>query len=508
MLLEMKNITHFFGGFQALTDVNLSIDRGEIFALLGENGAGKSTLMNILGGVLQSTQGEIWFDGERLSNYNPKIASQKGIRFVHQELNVFNDMRVYENLFAAEEITKGPFLDKKQMIQLSQELLDSMGITQFSPTDKVMDLDMSDKQVVEIAKAIRKNCKLVILDEPTSALSNSEIDRLMQIMRKLKASGISIIYISHKMPEIFEICDRYTVMRNGYIVDAPDATGFLKDINEQRVTELMIGKKLERTRNYKPLADTDVILRAEDICYKNHLQHVSFDLRQGEILAFTGLSGDGRSELSEILFGARAADAGKIAIYGQEVTRPTIQGMMKHGIGMVQRNRKERSILPDMSILNNGFISYFNVRKKGWVIREKSERRHFEEVRKRMSIKAGASSESIMSLSGGNQQKVIFARWIETQSKILILDNPTQGIDVGTKFDFYAMMNQMAEQGTSILLFSNEIRELQEVANRCFVMYKGEIRKTLTNQEIDEETIMYYATGSDQIKMSGEKNND
>ena len=503
MLLEMNHITRYFDAFCALSDVSLCVDSGEVLGLLGENGAGKSTLMNILGGVLQPSAGQITFDGEVLTNLTPKIAGKKGIRFIHQELNVFNDLRVYENLFVGEELVAKHLLNKKEMIRQCQELLDTLEINQFSPTDLTEDLDTSGKQMLEIAHAIHNNCKLIIMDEPTSSLSNKDIDKLLSLIRKLKQQGIGIIYISHKMPEIFSICDKYLILRNGRVAEESDGCGFIQDISEQRVAELMIGRKLETARKFKPACTGETIMRVEDLSYKNNLHHISFELKKGEVLGFTGLSGDGRGELSELLFGSRRLESGRIILGDHEISNPTIQKMMRNGIGMVQRDRKERSVIPDMNILDNLLLSHRLLYQKKPLINHAEEGKHYEEVKKSTSLKAGAYSDSILSLSGGNQQKVIFGRWIEAHRNILILDNPTQGIDVGTKFDFYVMINALAEQGLSILLFSTEIRELQAVANRCFVMYKGEISKELANEEIEEDTVMYYATGSDKVTSTG-----
>jgi ribose transport system ATP-binding protein len=494
MHLEMKKIYKSFDAVKAVQDVSLAVGDSEIHGLLGENGAGKSTLMNVLGGILRQDSGSILIDGEDHSHLTPIRASHLGIRFIHQELNLVNDLQVYENLFLHNELLHGGvLLNKREMIKRSREILHRMKLN-IDPQDYVRDLDTSRKQLVEIARALLFECRLIIMDEPTTALTNEEIENLFEIMRGLKAHGISCIYISHKMPEIFAICDRYTVLRDGRFV----ATGNIADIDEQQATEMLVGRSLvhEVVEKSNTVQEDTVVLEVEELGCDGYFHNVSFSLKKGEILAITGLFGDGRGELSECLFGARKVSSGKIRLKGKEIQSAPILKVIKSGVSMVPRNRKERSILKDLSIKDNLSMAYFTSKKKGFYISDRVERRRFEENRRITNIKAADPDHPITSLSGGNQQKVVFSRWFGLDSEVYILDNPTQGIDVGAKFEIYQLIARLAEEGKSVVVFSSEYPEIHRIADRCLIMYKGEVNKELSRDKINEVDIMYYATGS------------
>ncbi len=494
MHLEMKNIYKSFDAVKAVQDVSLTVGDSEIHGLLGENGAGKSTLMNVLGGILRQDSGSIHIDGEDHSHLTPIRASHLGIRFIHQELNLVNDLQVYENLFLHNELLYGGvLLNKREMIKRSRKILHKMKLD-INPQDYVRDLDTSRKQLVEIARALLFECRLIIMDEPTTALTNEEIENLFEIMRGLKDHGISCIYISHKMPEIFAICDRYTVLRDGKFV----ATGNIADIDEQQATEMLVGRSLvhEVVEKSNTVQEDTVVLEVEDLGCNDHFRNVNFSLKKGEILAITGLFGDGRGELSECLFGARKVSSGTIRLKGKEIQSAPILKVIKSGVSMVPRNRKERSILKDLSIKDNLSMAYFTSKKKSFYISDREERRRFEENRRITNIKAADPDHPITSLSGGNQQKVVFSRWFGLDSEVYILDNPTQGIDVGAKFEIYQLITRLAEDGKSVVVFSSEYPEIHRIADRCLVMYKGEVNKEFSRDEINEIDIMYYATGS------------
>ncbi|WP_243183373.1 sugar ABC transporter ATP-binding protein [Anaerosolibacter carboniphilus] len=487
----MKSITKDFGAVKALDHVSLEVDRSEIHGLLGENGAGKSTLMNILAGTFPPTSGEIYLNGILQENMTTRKSNELGIRFIHQELNLVNDLKVYENLFLGEELrNKYGFLDKKEMINRSAEVFKRMNID-IDPQETVENLDTSRKQLVEIAKALLFESKLIIMDEPTTALTNKEIDNLFVIMRGLKAHGVSIIYISHKMPELFEICDRYTVLRDGKLI----ARGNFSDIDEKIATELLVGRSIQDENKENDNILGEVILQVQNLSCIPAFSDVSFELRKGEVLAITGLHGDGRGELAEALFGARPISGGRILFRNKPLQLNSINQVMKAGIGMVPRNRKERSIIKDMSILDNLSIAGF-VNNRGPFVKKNEELKRFHRNKEAISIRVGSPYDSITSLSGGNQQKVIIARWLEIDSDIYILDNPTQGIDVGAKFEIYKIVHELAKKGKSIIVFSAEFPEIYKVADRCLVMYKGRITAELTRDELTEVEVMYYATGS------------
>lgn len=492
MFLQMKNITKTFGAVKALDDVSLEVGESEIHGLLGENGAGKSTLMNILAGTFLPTSGEIYLNGTKQENMTTLKSNALGIRFIHQELNLVNDLRVYENLFLREELTnKYGLLDKKEMIRRSAEVFIRMNID-IDPQEKVENLDTSRKQLVEIAKALLFESRIIIMDEPTTALTNKEIDNLFLIMRGLKKQGVSIIYISHKMPELFEICDRYTVLRDGKLIES----GYFSDIDEKKATELLVGRRIVDEAKENENMAGEVILRVENLCCSSAFSDVSFEVRKGEVVAITGLHGDGRGELAEALFGARTVTGGQVLFHNKPLNLKSIRQVMKAGIGMVPRNRKERSILKDMSIMDNLSIAWFvNTNHKPF-IKKSEELLRFQRNQQAVAIKASNPADYITSLSGGNQQKVIIARWLELDADLYILDNPTQGIDVGAKFEIYKIVNELAKQGKSIIVFSAEFPEIYKVADRCLVMYKGEIRAELSRDELTEVQVMYYATGS------------
>ena len=493
MIVEFKNIYKNFGAVQALDNVSFLIGNAEIHGLLGENGAGKSTLMNILGGVLPPTSGTIVIDGVEFQHLTPHQAVELGISFIHQELNLVNDLKVFENLFINREITKGKiYLDKKEMIRKSNEVFKRMNIS-IDPTLYVRELDTLEKQLVEIARAILFESKLIIMDEPTTALTDKEINNLFSIMRELKKNGISCIYISHKMPELFTICDRYTVLRDGKFI----ASGFFKDIDENKATELLVGRKIIEEKDiHRPQLQTETVLEVNNLSCPPYFHDITFSVKKGEVVAITGLFGDGRGELSEALFGARKVANGEIIKNGKKLNLSSIKQVMKSGIGMIPRNRKERSIIKDMNILNNVSIAHFNAKHKKFFISNKEEIERFEKNRKVTNIKANSPKDPITSLSGGNQQKVIFARWFELDSDVYLLDNPTQGIDVGAKFEIYKLINYLAEQGKSIIVFSSEFPEIYKICHRCIIMYRGEINKIMNHDELNEVDMMFYSTGS------------
>ena len=407
--------------------------------------------MNVLGGILRPDSGDIIINGESFSHLTPIKSSHLGIGFIHQELNLVNDLQVYENLFLHNELTyAGIMLKKSEMIRRSAEVLQRMKLD-IDPQTFVRDLDTSRKQLVEIARALLFDCKLIIMDEPTTSLTNEEISNLFEIMRGLKDHGISCIYISHKMPELFDICDRYTVMRDGRYI----TSGNFSDVNEDQITEMLVGRSLvdEVVEKSNTVQKDKVVLEVKDLCCGDHFQNINFNLYKGEIVAITGLFGDGRGELSECLFGARKVNSGVILHKGREVQSASIIKVMKSGISMVPRNRKERSILKDLSIKDNLSMAYFTSKHKKVYVSNKEETRRFEESKRSTNIKAASPDNRITSLSGGNQQKVVFSRWFGLDSDVYILDNPTQGIDVGAKFEIYQLITKLAEEGKSVLGF-------------------------------------------------------
>jgi ribose transport system ATP-binding protein len=488
----MKGISKYFGPVKALEDVNFTVGEAEIHGLLGENGAGKSTLMNILGGALQPNEGQIFIDGQLVEEMTIHKSNALGIKFIHQELNLVNDLMVYENLFLGQEITnKLGMLDQNTMVSRSKEVLKQIKVD-IDPLEMVSTLEPSRKQLVEIAHALLFESKLIIMDEPTTALTNKEIDILFEIMRNLKARGLSIIFISHKMPELFAICEKYTVLRDGKFIE----TGFFSDIDEQKATNLLVGRSIVNSQHVKEILHGPVVMQVSGLTGKGHFKDISFDLHKGEVLAITGLHGAGRGELAESLFGARKVESGTVTLHGKRLNLGNIRDVMRAGVGMVPRNRKERSIIKDMSILNNLSIAFFIAKHNKFFIDKNEEVERFRRNQKITDIRAANLDDDITSMSGGNQQKVIVSRWLELNSDIYILDNPTQGIDVGAKFEIYKLISELAQRGKSLIIFTSEFPEIYKVADRCLVMYEGHINAELDREHLTEVNVMYYATGS------------
>lgn len=492
MLIEFKNISKSFDATQALKDVSFKVTEGKILGLLGENGAGKSTLMNILGGVFPPTAGIVTIDGVDYESLNADIAFDLGISFIHQELNLVNDLKVYENLFLNHELTKFGFLSKQTMIKRSKDVFEQMNID-INPEDYIKDIDTSRKQMVEIAKALLYESKVIIFDEPTTALTDTEIQTLFKLMRDFKARGISSIYISHKMPEIFEICDTFVVLRDGHFIQE----GYIKDINERIATELLVGKAINQDRVYvEDIEPAEVVFEVKNFTCKPNFYDVNFSVSKGEVLAITGLFGDGRGELSEALFGAREIDSGELFINGKKIDKISIPKIIKSGVTMIQRDRKERSVISLMNIGDNLSMPSYKFKNKSSLITKKESKTRFDENKELFKIKANSYKDGITTLSGGNQQKVMFGRWHELDSDIYIMDNPTQGIDVGAKGEIYELIDILSKEGKTVIVFTSEFPEIQKIAHRCIVMYRGRINKIFHRDDLNEVDVMYYSTGS------------
>ena len=453
-ILNMQGISKSFGGVHALVDVHLDVERGEIHALLGENGAGKSTLMNILTGVVPMDKGHIEFDGNVYDQPTIRQMEDAGIAFVHQELSVINDLTVYENIFLNREIrNKWHVLEKKQMIAQTRDLFSRLGVD-MDPMTMVSELKTSEKQLLEICRALHANAKLLILDEPTTALSNEEIRHLFGILENMKAAGTAFIFISHKMPEIFAIADRYTVFRNGQFI----SSGFIKDTDSKRLTSDMIGQEYADKDVYEPRPLGDVVVKLDK------------------------LSGKGFHNID-------------LEIHGKAISG-CISHFMRHQVAMLPSNRKENSVIPDMSILENCQIAEHTLSFSKPVINEKVELSKFEKLKQMLHIKSDSPHDPINSLSGGNQQKVFLARWLNTNADVLIFDNPTQGVDVGAKAEIYQLILQFAQEGKTVIINTLEIPEIKKVSDRCVVLYDGGLAKIFNHDEINEQDVMMYSTNA------------
>ncbi|HBO37912.1 MAG TPA: allose ABC transporter ATP-binding protein [Pasteurellaceae bacterium] len=499
-LVQMRNISKQFGAAQVLKKVDMDIYSGEIHALLGENGAGKSTLMKILSGLHSPTSGEIIIDDTKYDQLNHKIATKLGIGIIYQELSLINELTVLENLFIGRLLTKKvmgiSIIDWAKMRSQAAIVLLRLGI-KINLDEKVANLSISYKQMIEIAKVIISDVNILIMDEPTSSLTNSEIDYLFFIMRELKKHGKAIIYISHKMNEIRQICDSYTILKDGSRV----SSGMLKDISNQEIIKLMVGRNLEYrlTTHSNPKSD-DVIFEVSHLIGKKMKQvnDISFSLYRGEILGFAGLVGAGRTELMNCIFGVDKCLSGKIYLYGKEITPSSPLDAIKKGMAYITESRRENGFFHNFSIKQNitlpkylkdggykGAIGLLNPQQELEVARQQQES---------LSIKCTSVEQNITELSGGNQQKVIIAKWMICEPNIIIFDEPTRGIDVGSKTEIYKTMRQLAQTGKAILMVSSELPEIMTVCDRIAVFREGKISTILDNSpDLNEETIMSWA---------------
>ncbi|MDR2908814.1 MAG: sugar ABC transporter ATP-binding protein [Oscillospiraceae bacterium] len=488
-ILEMRDIHKSFGGTRVLHGVDFTVEPGEIHALLGENGAGKSTLMNILSGVIPMDSGSVVFAGRAYPSPGIRQMEQAGIAFVHQERSVVNDLAVYENIFLGRELKKGVLLDKKAMVAHTDSLFGQLGVT-IDPLALVSTLKTSEKQLLEICRALDINAKLLIMDEPTTALSGEEVEHLFEILRRLCGQGTSFIFISHKMTEIFELSNRYTVLRNGIKI----SEGLIKDVTPHKITSDMVGEQYAGKNSYtpRPLGETALSLKGFS---GPGFRNVELEVRKSEIVAFTGLAGSGASELMQAMFGVLPVTAGRMLVNGRGVGGG-IFGAMKNRIAMLPSNRKENSVVPDQSILENEYIAEHSLSRRRPFINEKEELHKFGGFQKMLRIKAQSPHDPVTSLSGGNQQKVFLARWLNIGADILLFDNPTQGVDVGAKDEIYRLILEFAREGKTIIINTLEIPEIKKVSDRCVVFYEGEIIKIFSHDEIDEHTVMLYSTNA------------
>ena len=491
MNLFMERIDKSFGANRVLHGVDFSLGGGEICALLGENGAGKSTLMNILGGVLSADAGRIHLDGKEVHFATPVDSLDAGIGFIHQELNLVNDLTIYENLFLTRLTRKGLFLDVETMRAKTRELFLRMNLD-LDPDTMVRDLDASYKQIVEISRALLQNASIIIMDEPTTSLTEPEIQRVFAMMRTLKEQGVGIIFISHKLNEVMEICDRYTVLRDGHMV----AEGAVKDTDPRQLAAHMVGHEVRSDTLTRDMNYGGEVLRLENLSDGKHFFDISLSVRAGEVLGVTGLLGDGRSELFQTVFGAMGRKyTGDVYLEGKRIKSTNTHQALNAGIAYLPRNRKENAILKDMSILDNGSLVFLPRIKKGIFIDEKRQKGLFTQQRESLQIKMGALSDLITSLSGGNQQKVVLAKWLMADPKVLILDNPTQGVDVGAKEEIYAIIHRLAGEGVAVIVLSSEAQEIIRLCDRSMVLFHGRHIGTVEGADMNESNIMYLATG-------------
>lgn len=491
-MIEMKNIHKSFGTNLVLEDVDLTLQEGEILGLLGENGAGKSTLMNILGGVLPSDKGTIILNGESVNFNKPSDSIDKGIAFIHQELNLVNDLPIYENMFLGNEIRQGLFgFDSKAMIEKTQEVFNNLDL-EIDPKMNVEHLDTAYKQVIEIARALLMNARYIIMDEPTSSLTNHEITRIFEMMRQLKKQGVGIIFISHKLDEVMSVCDKVVVLRNGKMV----MSQAIENTSTDEIAYQMVGHEVRTEVLSRDIQYGKVMLEVKNLTRSPDFSDINFSVREGEIIGITGLLGDGRRELFLTLFGDTPTYSGQILIDGKEVKIRSIQESIHHGIAYLPSNRKENGIIKDLSVLENGtVVSYQDFIDKYHTINAKRQLDAFNDQKEKLNVMMSDPKNLITTLSGGNQQKVVLMKWLLNQPKILILDNPTQGVDVGSKEEIYDIIFELAGLGVAIIMLSNEPNEILRTCDRALVMYHGTLAGEVKGDTFNEHDIMRFATG-------------
>ncbi|MCY6369033.1 sugar ABC transporter ATP-binding protein [Clostridium ganghwense] len=494
-ILEMTDITKSFPGVKALDGVNIKAYGGEVLALLGENGAGKSTLMKILSGVYKKNSGKIIIEGEDVEPNNIKEAEKLGVAIIHQELSVLPNLTVEENIFLGNEKYNkySRKVDKKLLKERSKRFLEQIGC-RVEPDTLVRDINVGEQQLIEIAKALTKNSRIIIMDEPTTALTEVETKKLFEVIEKLKEKGIAIIYISHRMEEIFTICDRVTVLRDGkYVGEAK-----IKDVTKDELITMMVGRKLEEQFPYKKAKVGKTLLKVENLKYKNKVNDISFEIRSGEILGVAGLMGSGRTELAKTIFGEHKKEAGEIFIEGENVKISSPKDAIKNGVCYLSEDRKREGIVLGMSVGHNMSLSnlskYENSMKK---IDKTKEKEDIDEYIKKLSVKTPSADQLIKNLSGGNQQKAILAKWIMLSPKVLIIDEPTKGIDVGAKKEIYEVLNELKEMGKAIIMISSDMPEVLGISDRIMVMHEGKVTGEVTREEANQELIMKYAVATD-----------
>lgn len=488
-ILEMHNISKTFPGVRALNKVTLCVRPGTVHALMGENGAGKSTLMKCLFGIYHEDEGEIFIEGEPARFDNPKQALEHGIAMVHQELNQVHKRNVMENIWLGRYPKKLGFIDHKKMYNETKAILDDLSID-IDPKTVIGDLSVSQRQMVEIAKAVSYNSKIIVLDEPTSSLTEVEVDHLFEIIETLKSRGCGIIYISHRMEEILRISDDVTIMRDGQFVSCTNA----KDLTTDDIIRQMVGRELTNRFPEKDHTVGETILTVENLSsmYQN-LHDVSFELRKGEILGLAGLAGAGRTELLENLFGISTRKSGKIYLHGKEIKNRTPKEAIANSFAMVTEERRATGIFAILSIRENVVIASLKKHLRGILLSDKGMKAAADDMIKAVHVKTPSQKTKIMSLSGGNQQKVILGRWMQTDPEILLLDEPTRGIDVGAKFEIYQLMIRYAREGKAIIMVSSEMPELMGVCDRILVMSGGRLAGEVDPKVTTQEEIMKLA---------------
>lgn len=487
-ILQVQNLSKSFLGVKALDNIQFGLQKGEVHALMGENGAGKSTFMKILMGLLKPDSGEIIFEGEVLKSNNVHENLQKGISMIHQEILVVPELTVAQNIFLGRETNYRSWLNDKAINQKAQEILDAIGI-KINAQTKIKNLSIAEMQMVEIAKAVSNNAKVIIMDEPTSALTDNEVAMLFKIIKDLKAKGVAIIYISHKMDEIYEITDRITVLRDGQYI----ATKNTNELDKNALIALMVGRQINDLFLENNSIKGESILSVQNLNKKGKFKDINFEVHAGEVLGIAGLMGAGRTEIARAIFGLDRYDSGEIIIKGNKVEIKSPEDAIKNGIGYVSEDRKALGFIPALSIKENISLSSLGNFAKTWFVNASNEHEAATRLSTDLKIKSTSINQKVMTLSGGNQQKVVIGKVLLTAPSLVILDEPTRGIDIGAKFEIYKLINQLTDKGIAVIMISSELPEILGMSDRIVVLSKGKQTALLSKQEATQEKIMQYA---------------
>lgn len=489
--MTMKDINKSFVGVHALKSACLDLKKGEVHALMGENGAGKSTLMKVLTGIYSKDSGRIVYKGKEVEYSNPREAQEAGIIIVHQELNMMNHLTVAQNIFIGREMMKSKFIDDNKMNDEAKKLFNKLHID-INPNEVMGNLTIGKQQMCEIAKAISQDAEVIVFDEPTAALTESEIEELFKIIKDLQSKGIGIIYISHRMDEIKLITDRVTVMRDGEYV----GTLVTADCTKEDIISMMVGRTIYEDPKEKSNVSEDapVVLKLENLNVGKNVKDVNFELRKGEILGFSGLMGSGRTETARAIFGADKIDSGTIYVNGKKIDIRSPMDAVNAGIGYLSEDRKRYGVVLDKSVTENSTMAALNDFVNGIFINNKKEKSVCKEFVEKLKTKTSSIETPVVTLSGGNQQKVVIAKWLVKNCDILIFDEPTRGIDVGAKSEIYSLMNELVAQGKSIIMISSELTEILRMSDRVIVMNEGRITGEIPIEEATQESIMHKAT--------------
>ncbi|KXS50432.1 sugar ABC transporter ATP-binding protein [Halanaerobium sp. ST460_2HS_T2] len=489
IILQLRNITKTYPGVTALDNVSLDVKKGEVHALVGENGAGKSTLIKTCTGAISPNKGEIVVEEKEFSEMTPKLSEESGISVIYQEFNLVGELSVAENIFLGNAIRNGVVIDRKRMVEESQKIFDQLNID-INPKTLVKNLTVGYQQIVEIAKALSKNAKILIMDEPSAPLTKSELKHLFEMVDKLKKQGVTIIYISHRLDEVFRLGDRVTVIRDGEKIKTLNTD----ETNVDELITLMVGRELKETFPPRESNIQDDILLEVNHLTGNGVYDCSFNVKKGEVLGFGGLIGAGRTELAELIFGYANIEKGEIIYKGKKILPKSPREAIDYGIALLPEDRKQQGALLDIDVKGNISMAILKKISSYSVVNKKKEKEISSDYRKKINIKTPSLEQTVKNLSGGNQQKVVIAKWLAVNPDLIILDEPTRGIDVGAKFEIYKLINQLVEEGKTIILISSEMEELIGMSDRIMVLAEGEITGMLEKEEFSQEKILNYAS--------------